>query len=227
MYINSEHKKAQELLDEQKFEKSLIAFNKALKLDPNHPDILSHRGVLHLHMNQKRKCFDDLELSLELDKGYAYRYAALAYARDYFGDLEGAILLYQQAVEVDPEDAISHNNLGLLMEKQGYQQKAKDNFEKADKLAQIQDDMLDKLNELESEEEKFLVKNNDEGSISKSNPLPKPGTMNTPKGEPLQPKKLKADTPPTFGQVSKDLVTKKSVFKEFVSFVKNGFKLEK
>ena len=221
MYINSEHKKAQELLDDQKFEKSLVAFDKALKLDSNHPDILSHRGVLHLHMNQKKKCFDDLELSLKLDQDYGYRYAALAYAKDYFGDLESAIKLYQKAVEVDPEDAISHNNLGMLMEKQGYQQKAKDNFERADKLASIQDEMLDKLDELEASENQFHTEN------GVSNPLPKPGSQLKPQGERLQPKKLKTDVPKTFSQVSKELVTKKSVFSEFVIFLKNGFKLKK
>lgn len=226
MYINSEHKKAQELLDEQKFEKSLVAFNKALKLDPNHPDILSHRGVLYLHMNQKKKCFEDLELSLRLDKDYGFRYAALAYAKDYFGDLETAIELYQKAVEVDPDDAISHNNLGLLMEKQGYQKKAKDNFEKADRLAAIQTDMIEKLDELEAKEDKFHSENGHAKNEGK-NPLPKPGTMNLPKGEPIQPKKLKADPVKTFGPVSKDLVTDKSVFKEFIAFVKNGFKLKK
>lgn len=225
MYINSEHKKAQELLDEQKFEKSLIAFNKALKLNPNHPDILSHRGVLHLHMNQKKKCFDDLELSLRLDKDYSYRYAALAYAKDYFGDLDAAIELYKKAVQVDPEDAISHNNLGLLMEKRGYQKKAKENFEKADRLAEIHEGMLNKMDELEKQEESFN-KENTETKEEKSNPLPKPGSLNIPKGEPLQPKKLKPDAQQTFGQVSKDLVTKKSVFKEFIGFVKNGFKLK-
>src|SRR5690554_2132050 len=206
MYINSEHKKAQELLDEQKFEKSLIAFNKALKLNPNHPDILSHRGVLHLHMNQKKKCFDDLELSLRLDKDYAYRYAALAYAKDYFGDLDAAIELYEKAVQIDPQDAISHNNLGLLMEKRGYQSKAKENFKKADKLSSIQ---------------------NGEFENKSNNPLPKPNNLLKPKGEKLHPKKLKPDPKQTFGQVSRDLITKKSVFMEFVAFIKNGFKLKK
>ncbi|RFC53687.1 tetratricopeptide repeat protein [Brumimicrobium aurantiacum] len=224
MYINSEHKKAQALLDQQKFEKALIAFNKALKIDPNHPDILSHRGVLHLHMNQKKKCFDDLELSLRLDKNYSYRYAALAYAKDFFGDTDTAIELYEKAVQVDPEDSISHNNLGLLMEKKGYQQKAKDNFEKADKLAKIQDEMLDKLDELEQKEDQFHQEN--ESKKTKSNPLPKPGEGLKPKGEPLQPKKLQPEVPKTFKQVSKDLITKKSVFKEFIGFVKNGFKLK-
>src|SRR5690554_3264484 len=208
MYINSEHKKAQELLDDQKFEKSLVAFNKALQLNPNHPDILSHRGVLYLHMNQKKKCFEDLELSLRLDKDYSFRYAALAYAKDYFGDLDSAIELYEKAVKVDPDDAISYNNLGLLMEKRGYQQKAKDNFERADKLAKIQDDMLEKLNELEQSEDEFQSKNG-KSEEQEYNPLPKPGTMNLPHGERLQPKKLKADPTKTFGQISKELVTKK------------------
>ncbi|HZH86699.1 MAG TPA: tetratricopeptide repeat protein [Brumimicrobium sp.] len=226
MYINSEHKKAQELLDEQKFEKSLIAFNKALKLNPNHPDILSHRGVLYLHMNQKKKCFDDLEMSLRMDKDYGFRYAALAYAKDYFGDLDTAIELYEKAVQVDPEDSISHNNLGLLMEKRGYQKKARENFEKADRLAEIQDGMLEKLDELEEREDQFHRENGQQETKAE-NPLPKPGSLQKPHGERLQPKKMKPVSTQTFGQVSKDLVTKKSVFKEFVVFVKNGFKLEK
>src|SRR5690554_5833994 len=199
MYINSEHKKAQELLDEQKYEKSLIAFNKALKLNPNDPNILSHRGVLYLHMNQKKKCFDDLELSLRLDKDYAYRYAALAYAKDYFGDLDTAITLYEKAVALDPKDSIAHNNLGLLMEKRGYQQKAKDNFEKADKLAEIQKDLFAKMDELEKGEDSLSLENGQTNNQN-SNPLPKPGSQVKPQGERLQPKKLRPEEAPTFGQ---------------------------
>lgn len=206
MYVNSEHKKAQLLMDEQKFEQALSAFNKALDLNPNNPDILSHRGVAFLHLNQKKKCFDDLELSLRLDKSYSYRYACLAYAKEYFGDLEMAIELYEKAVEVDPDDAISHNNLGLLREKQGYQKQAERDFNKADKLAKIQKEMFEKMNQLERD-----------GSNS----------FQAPVGEPLQPKKLKAESQPTFKQVSKDLLLKRSVFKEFLLFVKNGFKLHK
>jgi len=211
MYINSYHKKAQELLDQGELDKSLAAFNKALEIDKNHPDILSHRGVVYLHLNQKKKCLDDLLLSLELDEVNAYRYASLAYARDYFGDLEGAIKDYQKAVEIDPEDAISHNNLGLLMEKQGYQSKAQSNFDKADKLAKIQKEMFDTLDEVEGRASK-------ETSQETEN--------HTPKGERLQPKKLTPDKQLTKKEVLKNVVTKRSAFIEFVSFVKNGFKIK-
>ena len=176
MYINSEHKKAQELMDEQKYDRALEAFNKALELNPNDPNILSHRGVLFLHLKQKRKCFDDLELSLNLDKDYAYRYAALAYAKEFFGDLDGAIALYETAVEMEPDDAIAHNNLGLLREKKGYQQKAQKSFEKADRLAEIQKDIFSKMDQLEgdTDQSKKNGKENErltEGATKKINPF--------------------------------------------------------
>lgn len=211
MYINSNHKKAQELLDREKLETSLVYFNKALKDAPDHPDILSHRGVLYLHLNQKKNCLDDLKFSLKLEPDNPYRYASLAYARDFFGDLDGAIADYQKAVELDPEDAVAHNNLGLLMEKKGYKQKAERNFDKADKLSKIQKDMLDKMDEIEG-------KTIDDQQHNSSVP---------PEGERIQPQKLQPDKVPTKKEVVRDVFTKKSVFKEFIVFVRNGFKLTK
>lgn len=41
-----------------------------------------------------------------------------------FGDTEAAILDYEKAIKLDPEDAVSYNNIGLLQEKLGYKQKA-------------------------------------------------------------------------------------------------------
>jgi tetratricopeptide (TPR) repeat protein len=206
MYVNSNHKKAQHLLDEGKLDASLIHFNKALKESPNHPDIHSHRGVVYLHLNQKKKCLDDLKFSLELEPENPYRYASLAYARDFFGDLEGAIIDYQKAVELDPEDAVAHNNLGLLLEKQGYQSKAQRNFEKADKLSRIEKKMFDKLDELEGGEDEDI-------------------STTQPQGERLQPRKLSPDEVPTKKEIVRNVLTKKTVFKEFILFIRNGFKL--
>lgn len=206
MYVNPEHKRAQDYIDEQKYDKALKAFNEALKKAPNHPDILSHRGVCYLHMNQKKNCLDDLLLSLKMQPDYSYRYASLAYAKDFFGDIDGAIEAYEKAIELDPEDAVAYNNLGLLQEKKGYQQKAQRQFEKADKLANIERKFMNRLDEMEGKE------------VHES---PKP-----PKGETLRPKKLKADKVPTRKEVYRSLFTDGKTFKEFVLFIKRGFKLK-
>ncbi|MBW7867744.1 MAG: tetratricopeptide repeat protein [Brumimicrobium sp.] len=214
MYINSEHKKGSELMDEFKFEEAIVAFNKALETNPKHPDILSLRGVTYLHLNQKKNCLTDLELALSLEDDNAYRYTSLAYAKDFFGDLDSAIELYEQAVKIDPEDAIAYNNLGLLLEKKGYATQAKKNFDDADKLILHQDGVKEKIEDLSNQE----------------NTLPKPNknkiNTNAPTGEQVQPKKLKTEKVPTASQISKDLFTKKSTFKEFIGFIRNGFRLK-
>lgn len=207
MYINESHKNADQLMDQQKFDKALIAFNDALKNDPDHPTILSQRGVLYLHMNQKKKCFDDLLLALKLEPDNGYRYASLAYARDFFGDLDGAIREYEKAVEIDPDDAIAHNNLGLLLEKKGYQSKAQERFNRADKLAKL--------------EKKFFE------AVDKREPLPENNQPKPTGGETLQPKKLEDTSNEKKSAVVKNVFTKKETFKEFMTFIKNGFKLKK
>ena len=210
MFVNTQHKKGNDYLDEQKYDKALIAFNKALEKSPDHPDILSHRGVAYLHLNQKKNCLDDLLHALKLEPENSYRYASLAYARDFFGDLDGAIADYEKAVKIDPKDAIAHNNLGLLQEKKGYQQKARNNFERADKLAEIENKFMKTLDEQEQ-------------NVSQSEDMkPKPSS-----GEKLQPKKLQPDKKEKSMDVVKSVFTKKSAFIEFLAFIKNGFKLKK
>lgn len=206
MYANPEHKKAQDYIDAQKYDKALKAFNEALKKAPNHPDILSHRGVCYLHLNQKKNCLDDMLLSLKLQPDYSYRYASLAYVKDYFGDIDGAIEAYEKAVQLDPDDAVAHNNLGLLLEKKGYQQKAMRQFERADKLANIEQKFMNRLDELE-------------GNEVYEAPHP-------PAGETLQPKKLEADKVVTRKQVYRSIFTDGKTFKEFILFIKSGFKLK-
>jgi tetratricopeptide (TPR) repeat protein len=49
--------------------------------------------------------------------------------------LAGAIADYEKAIELDPEDAVAYNNLGLVEEKMGRKEKAQQNFTKADALS--------------------------------------------------------------------------------------------
>lgn len=221
-YINSEHQKAEELMDAQKLDEALIAFNNALELNPNHPHILSQRGVLYLHLRKEKECIQDLELALSLENDYAYRYACLAFAKEHFGDIDTAIELYEKAVELEPEDAINHNNLGLLREKKGYEKQAQRDFERADELAKIQEHLFNDIDKKEAKKIDEEIK-----TENRYNPLPKPGTLNQQMKQ-YQVKSMK-ETPSekeSFGKVAKDIVTKKNTFKEFIGFIKNGFKLK-
>jgi hypothetical protein len=97
------------------------------------------------------------------------------------------------------------------MEKKGYVQKAQRNFEKADKLAKVERQMFDKLDEIEGKSSKVEAEN-------KSAP---------PEGQQIQPQKLQPDKKQTRQEVVRDVLTKKTVFAEFISFVGNGFKIKK
>ena len=55
-------------------------------------------------------------------------------------DIQGAIADYEKAVELDPEDAITLNNLGLLEEQIGRMQSAKERFAAADAMDRILDE---------------------------------------------------------------------------------------
>src|SRR3989338_572580 len=150
MFINSTHQLADEALKAGKAEEAVDLYTQALHLYTDHPDILSDRGVAYLHLKNKVQCFEDLNRSLELQPLNAYRFASRAYAKNFFGDLDGAITDYEKAVELDPEDAIAYNNLGLLLEQKGYVKEANDRFERADKLSKQEDDLLHVMDELEA-----------------------------------------------------------------------------
>ncbi len=128
--------KAIALLKEQKYKAAGELLSKAITEYPDSAELISERGVLHLHLGNKQEALQDMDKAVELQPQNSYRYSSRAYTKDRFGDTEGAIEDYQVAVNLDPEDDIAHNNLGLLQEKLGYIDKAKRNFEKADRLNQ-------------------------------------------------------------------------------------------
>ena len=160
-----------------------------------HPDYYSERGVAYLHLRQGQRALEDMNKSLELQPDYSYRYASRAYVRDKLGDTQGAVEDYKEAIRLDPNDAISHNNLGLLEEKLGYLESAKKRVKRADQLAAA---------------EEYLQKQAQESAQQKS----QPSTQTENKG---------ASQSLLMGVF--DVFRSKSTFKEFMIFVKNGFKL--
>ena len=119
----------------QDFMNALKDFDEAHNLAPKNTEILHERAVTHHKLGNHREAIEDLNKALVYEPNNPYRYSSRAYIRAFVGDVQGAISDYQNALKLDPEDAIALNNLGLLEEKLGHQNKAKEYFDKADQIA--------------------------------------------------------------------------------------------
>lgn len=205
MFVNKTHQKGHEALKNGDINKAIHLYTKALQDYPNDCNLLSDRGVAYLHANDKVKCYADFDAALKIQPNYSYRYASRAFAKNNFGDIDGAIEDYEKAVELDPDDAIAHNNLGLLLEQKGYKRASEERFERADKLSKNEDHLLEMMDGLEKEkqEEKSEVENS----------------------EPIDPNTVREKNLSTASELKK-VFTSKSQFMEFMNFIKNGFKIK-
>ncbi len=115
-------------------EKSLEDFKQLTIIDPTNASYIGDYAV-SLHLNNKQdEASLKFNLALSIEPNNPYRYSSRAFFKDRLGDLEGAIKDYEKAIELDPEDAIALNNKGLVEEKMGYQDKAKQSFDKSNEL---------------------------------------------------------------------------------------------
>ena len=170
---------------------------------PKDCNLISDRAVAYLHLNEKAKCFADFDLALSLQPNYSYRYASRAFAKNHFGDIDGAVEDYEKAVEIDPNDAVAQNNLGLLLEQKGYKNAAEERFKRADKLSKEEDHLLEIMDDLDNE--------------------------NNPKTDGIKEEvdpNIQREKNISTGKELKKVFTSKSQFKEFMNFIKNGFKIK-
>jgi Flp pilus assembly protein TadD len=210
-YLNIEHEKAIISLKSGQFELALEQIQAALQIEKAHPVLLAERGTIYMYLKRKDDALEDMNLAVYLQPENPYRYSSRAYIRDFFGDTAGAIEDYEKCLELDPEDIIAMNNLGLLIEKQGNRKKAEKYFQKTDELLGRNPDWQNRIADLET------------------NPTEsKPATGDNLNGTdlPTTPNSAEYHEHATKAQVIKDVFTKKSVFKEFLQFVRNGFKMK-
>ncbi len=199
MTVENIIKLAEKHAKEGENELALEFFSKAIQVLPTSADLYSQRGVILFHLKRSQESLDDMNKAVELQPDYSYRYSSRAYIKSVLGLVKDAILDYEKAIELDPEDTVAYNNLGLMQEKLGWEKMAKKNFKKADEL----DDIL-KANGISAQPENYNEEKED---------LPKKANK-TP--EPIV----------TKGDVIKNVFTKKNTFKEFINFVKSGFKIK-
>ena len=191
---------ARQAADEGNWEEAILEFNQALAENPlwdKDPDFKHDRAIALFHLGKQAKALSELNDAVSLQPDYGYRYAARAWMKQALKDIHGAIADYQSAIALDPEDAISLNNLGLLEEQLGYFKEAKERFAAADELSEI-------LDEESIVPSSSVPKNIDSSSSSKET--------------------THAESPSLFREVKRAMKDADGR-KEFIAFIRNGFKL--
>lgn len=223
MYINQFHKDSEKAAKEGDFTSALNLLQQAILQAPNEAKLYEDVGVVNLHLQFKEKSIEAFDKALELEPNNPYRYSSRAFAKARFKDFDGAIADYEKAIEMDPEDAIARNNLGLALEQQGYHKKAERQFKKSNDILGIK-----------PKGEERIYPDSDKMKIEFENRVDK-----KPEGlkitEPQTPKPSKPapitsssdEEKETTGRIIKNVFTKKETFREFIHFVKSGFKLKK
>ena len=106
------------------------------ELEPD-GNLLHDRAVCLFQLGPEDRILDLLDRAAALEPDNPYRYSSRAWIRAAMKDVDGAIEDYRKALELDPDDAITLNNLGLLEEQYGMRKVAQERFKRADTLMGI------------------------------------------------------------------------------------------
>lgn len=130
---------AQALLNAQSWPEAHAAFRQLVEGGPEqaNPDAVHDFAICCFYLDDLESALMLLDRAVDLQPDYSYRYASRAWMRAAAKRTHDAIADYKRAIELDPEDAVSHNNLGLLEEQLGWREQAKERFEIADSLQDI------------------------------------------------------------------------------------------
>lgn len=149
---------------QQEFEKAIIEYSELINLDPANLDHIADRGLAFHMSGNHDKALEDFDLVIDRDSLNPYWFACRAFIKDYIKDFHGSLNDYDRALELDPEDAISLNNKGLVEEKLGYAERAKASFVKADELQGI--DLDKEIGHLNIPIEEDEVQSQDQGATT-------------------------------------------------------------
>lgn len=168
--------------------------------DVTDPDAMHDRAVCHFHCGEKEVALTWLNRAADAQPDYSYRYSSRGWMKQATGDTHGAIEDYKKALELDPEDAVTWNNLGLLEEQLGYQEQAKERY-------RVSDELLGILNEHGIDPESSA-----------------PAFEERPAPMPMEPDMPAQEGRSFWGELKRATLTK-SGRQELWTFVRNGFTL--
>lgn len=109
---------ADEFVEKGDYKHAIKIYTEILKVEPNYPDALFHRGRTYLLMKKYDLALADYEKLLELSPKYdssAYNNRGLAHEN--LGNLDKALADYEKASELDPNNKIAKRNHQRVLDK--------------------------------------------------------------------------------------------------------------
>lgn len=115
-YINS----GNEFLDNNNFTQAIVAFTKAIEINPNDKSGHYGRGYSKIQLKDYRGAIIDLSQAINLDPSFERAYDHRGYAKFFLGDYDGVINDYDQAINLNPNDALYFYKRGFAKQKIGF-----------------------------------------------------------------------------------------------------------
>ncbi|UJX41268.1 LysM peptidoglycan-binding domain-containing protein [Desulfovibrio sp. JY] len=98
---------------QNKFQKAVESFDKAIKLNPNRADFFASRGHAHYYMKQYAKAIDDYTKAIEKNPNFALAYSMRGLSRTRSGHYQQAIADFNKAIGFGPNEADYYKGRGF------------------------------------------------------------------------------------------------------------------
>lgn len=100
------------------------ALKRTLALDEDHKKARINLARVLLELGEPTEALEEAEILVELEPRWGEAWRVLGNARSSLGQVEGATEAYREALVLDPLDAWTMNNLGLLLIRAGHYEEA-------------------------------------------------------------------------------------------------------
>ncbi|MCB0510863.1 MAG: tetratricopeptide repeat protein, partial [Bacteroidetes bacterium] len=118
---------------ERKFDKAMVALNKALELQNDHLSAYNNRGFIYMETGELDKALADFNRAIAIDPNISVPYTNKAKILKRRGDYESALKILTKAISLNPNDYEAWNVRGAIYGKFGKYDKAFDDFQQANK----------------------------------------------------------------------------------------------
>ena len=100
------------LQDDEHYLEALVAYERALQLDPHFADAYDARGDAFCCLNRFQEALVAFERAIQLDPAYAHAYEGKGNILYNLKRYQEALIAYERAIQLDPASAVGYNGKG-------------------------------------------------------------------------------------------------------------------